>query len=156
MAESPRSISWDALEHNHHQKGGDWFFALAIVTVAVVVASIFLGNILFALLVAISGIVVSLSASRPPRMTSYGVSVRGIKVDGTLYPFTTLESYCINEDTPRGTEMLVRSKQHFSALFVLPVPEEYIDDIDDLMIDKLPEEELKEPFLNKILEFFGL
>ena len=49
--ESARSVSWEAPEHYHIPKGADWFFALAIITVALVVAVIFFGNLLFAIYV---------------------------------------------------------------------------------------------------------
>lgn len=155
MQNTPRSVSWDAPEHYHIEKGGDWFFALTIITVAVVVVAIFLGNILFALLCGIGGAVLALAASRPPRIVKYAISVRGVKIGNESYSFTALKSFDIQEDNPRGPQLLVLTKHHFMPLLVMPLPEEYIDDIEDIMAGRLTEEELKEPFFNKILEFFG-
>jgi len=155
MQNTPRSVSWDAPEHYHIEKGGDWFFALTIITVAVVVVAIFLGNILFALLCGIAGTVLAIAAGRPPRIINYSVSVRGIKIGGESYPFTGLKAFDIVEDDPRGPQLLVLTQHHFMPLLVMPLPEEYIDDIEDLIAGRLPEEQLKEPFFNKVLEFFG-
>jgi len=41
-------------------------------------------------------------------------------------------------------------------LIVMPIPADHIDDIEDILKEKLPEEELVEPFLIKVLELFGL
>lgn len=155
MEGAPRAITWRAPEHHHIEKGGDWFVILAVVTVSVVIAAIFLDNILFALLVAIAGGTVSIAASREPREIDFAVTVRGVRVGSELFPLPSLAAYCIDEDDPRGPQLLVRSKRTFMPLLVLPVPEAYVDDVEDILRERLTEEHLEEPFLMKVLEFLG-
>jgi hypothetical protein len=38
---------------------------------------------------------------------------------------------------------------------VIPIPADHLDDIDNLLKEKLEEEELQEPLLMKVLELFG-
>jgi hypothetical protein len=153
--ESARSVSWEAPEHYHIPKGADWFFALAIITVALVVAVIFFGNLLFAILCGLGGGVLAVAANMRPKIITFSVSVRGIRIDEALYPFTTLRSWHIDEDHPRGPQLLVLSKKYFMPLIVLPIPEEYIDDIEDIIAERLKEEFIEESFFNKLLEFLG-
>jgi len=40
-------------------------------------------------------------------------------------------------------------------LLVIPLPAEYIDDIESILESRLPEDELEEPFLMKVFELFG-
>jgi hypothetical protein len=51
MEPTPRSITWEAPEHHHVEKGNDWFFALAIIIVALVIVAILFNDVLFALLI---------------------------------------------------------------------------------------------------------
>jgi hypothetical protein len=154
--EQIRSVTWEAPEHTHPDKGGDWYFALGIVTVSVVVASVIFSNFLFAILSALSGASIAIAASQPPRIVRYGVSARGIQVDTTLHPIAMLRSYYLNDDDPRGPVLLVLSQKTFAPMLVIPVPEEYLDEIEVLLNERLPEEFLEEPLLSRLLEKVGL
>jgi hypothetical protein len=155
MDSQVRSVTWEAPEHYHIEKGGDWFLALAIITIAVVVTALIFGNTLFAFLLAIAGGVVAISASKVPRIIPYAVTLRGIRVGNDLYPYTTLHSYHVDENDPRGPQLLIMTQQHFMPLLVIPIPEEYMDEIEDILGPRLPEEFHEEPFFYKLLEFFG-
>lgn len=155
MEPTAREISWEAPEHHHVEKGNDWFFALAIIVVALVVTAILFNNVLFALLLGIAGGVLGVAAAKKPNIVPFSVSVRGIKIEGILHPFASLSSYHIDEEDPRGPQLLVKAEKLLMPLIVLPIPVDYIDDIEEILRDKLPEEELEEPFLLKVLELFG-
>ncbi|PIW97024.1 hypothetical protein COZ82_01800 [Candidatus Kaiserbacteria bacterium CG_4_8_14_3_um_filter_38_9] len=155
MEQQARSVTWEAPEHHHIEKGGDWFFALAIITVSAVIAAIFFGNLLFALLCGLAGITMAIAANQRPKIIPFAVTVRGIRIDEVLYPYTTLRSYHIDEDDYRGPQLFVISQRHFMPLLILPIPEEYIDDIEDIITGRLAEEFIEEPFFNKLLEILG-
>ncbi|MEM9336703.1 MAG: hypothetical protein AAGA35_02515 [Patescibacteria group bacterium] len=155
MEGTPRAITWEAPEHQHIEKNSDWFWALGIVTIAMVLAALFFGNILFAFVLGLAGGVASLQAARKPRIIPFAVTVRGVRVDDQLYPYSSLEAYYIDEDSPTGPILLARSKRTFMPLIILPLPEEYIDDIDDIIKERLEEEHIEEPFFYKLLEFLG-
>ncbi len=150
-----RAITWEAPEHHHQEKGGDWFFILAIIIVALAAASILLGNALFALLIGVAGGALAVSAAKKPSVIPYAITVRGVRVDDRLYPYTTLRYYHIDEDDPKGPQLLILSKKRFMPIMVLPLPAQYIDDVEDIMRDKLEEKLLEEPLFMKLLEKFG-
>jgi len=150
-----RAISWEAPEHHHVEKGNDWFFALAIVVIAIVIVAVLFGNVLFALLLGLAGGALGVSAAKKPRIVPYSVSVRGVKVEDRMYAFSNLDAFHIDEDHHAGPQLLIKGKERFMPLVVIPIPRDHIDDIDDLMKEKLEEEELHEPFLTKVLEVFG-
>ena len=150
------SITWEAPQHHHVEKGNDWFFALFIIIIALVVAAVLFDNVLFALLIGLAGGALAVSAAKRPLIIPYAISVRGIKIEDRMYPFSTLDSYYIDEEDPRGPQLLIKSEQRFMPLIVMPIPEDHIDEIEDLLKEKLEEEELVEPFLVKVLELFGV
>jgi hypothetical protein len=155
MEPTARAISWEAPEHHHVEKGNDWFFALIIIVLALVITAILFNNVLLVLLLGIAGGVLGMAAARVPRIVPFAVSVRGVKIEDELHPFSSLGAYHIDEEDPRGPQLLLRSEKMFMPLIVIPIPADYIDDIELLLKEKLPEEELEEPFLLKVLELFG-
>lgn len=154
MPEEPRGIVWEAYEHHHEKKQSDWFWILGILTIASGVASILLGNTLLGVLIFVGGAVVALLAVRDPAIVSYAVTQRGIRIDDKLYPYTTLESFYIDEDGLFGPQLLIKSEKMFMPLLILPLPEDMQDEIENIIASRLPEEHIEEPFAHKILEFF--
>jgi hypothetical protein len=155
MEPTIKSVTWEAPEHTHPDKGGDWYFALGIITLAVVIASIIFGNFLFAILAALSGASIAVAASQSPRIVRYGVGTRGIVVDNALYPFSSLRSYYISEDDIRGPKLLILSDKALASVVVMPIPPEYVDEIDDILSTRVVEEYIEEPTFNRLLEIFG-
>jgi hypothetical protein len=155
MEQSPRAVTWMAPEHNHTEKGADWFFAFTIIFIAIVLAAILLGNSLFALLMAVAGLTLAISVAKRPMTIPYEITVRGIRINDEFYPYASLISYCIDENDPKGPQLLVRVERKFVPLLVISLPEGYEDDVDDILREKLPEEHLEEPLFVKVLEIFG-
>ena len=155
MAEPIRAILWEAYEHQHAPKESDWFWILGIMTLSISMASVLLGNPLFGILIFIGGLVVAILATRDPKIVSYAVTQRGLRIDQKLYPYTTLESFCIDEEAMSGPQLLVKSTKLFMPLLVLPLPLDTMEEIEELIAQRLPEEHIEEPFAHKLLEFFG-
>lgn len=155
MEPSARAITWEAPEHHHQEKGGDWFLALAIIMVALAIAAVLFGDTLFALLIGVAGGALAVSAAKRPSVIPFAITVRGIRIDDRLYPYTTLRAYHIDEEDENGPQLLVLTKKRFMPLLVLPLPAQYIDDVEDILRDKIAEKFLEEPLFMKLLEKFG-
>ena len=91
MAENIRAVTWEAPEHHHVEKNGDWFWILGIMTIVGAVASFFFGNFLFSILILLAGTTVGLIVNQAPKIIPFAVSTRGLRVGNTLYPYSTLE-----------------------------------------------------------------
>lgn len=155
MTEGTRSIYWEAPEHYHTEKGGDWFWILGIIALAGSIASIILGNVLFGVVILLAATTMFIAAHQEPRVIGFEVSLRGIKIDKTIYPYATLDSYYLDEENHINPQLIVKSKKLFMPLIIIPIPDEHIDLIEDLVSDRLPEEFLEEPLSHRILEAFG-
>ncbi len=150
-----RAVSWEGPEFHYTEKKADWYFALGLIVAACVAGALLLDNLLFALLCAVAGGALALAASKRPAIVAFAVTVRGIRGGEGLYPFGVLKSFHIDEEDARGPVMLVHAKRKFMPLLIIPIPEEYIDDIEDIMKTRLETEHLEEPLFMKLLEFFG-
>ena len=152
MESAPRDISWKALEHHHFEKTVEWFLVLAIMTFALAFSAFYLDNFLLGMMIVLGGIIIAIAAGRRPRMIRYTVGARGLRVGHQFFPYKSLHSYAIDEEHRHGPHLLVLPKQRFSAMLVLPLPEEYIDDVEDILYGRLEEGDLEEPFFNILLE----
>ncbi len=155
MPEQPNGIAWEAYAHPYIPKKSDWFWIVGILIVSLSAASILLGNALLGVMILTGGTVMVILAGREPKIISYAVTQRGLRIDDKLYPYTNLEAYFIDDENLQGPQLLVRSEKLFVPLLTLPLPEEYIEDIEDIIAARLPESHLEEPFAHKLLEFFG-
>lgn len=155
MDDQVKSVNWEAYEHNPSERGSDWYWILGIVTISITVAAILLGNVLFGILALVAGLVTALHANREPRIVEYGVTARGVQIDEKLYPYSTLDVFFIDEEDPAGPQLLIRSQKLLMPLIAIPLPLEYVDEIDEIVASRLPEEYLEEPFANKLLDFLG-
>lgn len=155
MSDTVHAITWEAPEHHHVEKSSDWFWIVGIIAVSGAIVAFFLGNFLFALLILIAAVTFSLVALRRPRIIPFSVSVRGVVIGDTFHPYSTLESYYIDEINYTEPQLLIKVKKFYMPLIVAPLPEEYLHDIDEILSQRLLEEELKEPLVNILLEFFG-
>ena len=155
MEPKVRVVAWEAPEHHHVEKNGDWFWVLWIAAFTGAAIAFFFDNLLLSILILIATSIMALIANREPEIISYAVTTRGIRVDDKLYPYSTLDAFYIDEDSPRGAELLVRSKKLFMHMIVMPIPPEHMEDIEDILEVKLPEEQMEEPVAARILEIFG-
>ncbi len=155
MEPNARAISWEAPEHHHVEKGNDWYFALAIIVVALVIAAILFNNVLLAVLLGLAGGALGVAAGKRPAIIPFEVSVRGVRVGGELHKYGSLESYHIDEEDPRGPQLLILSQRRLMPLIILPLPADHVDDIEDILKERLPEEELEESIFVKLLEVVG-
>jgi hypothetical protein len=120
-----------------------------------VVVAIMFDNLLFALLLGVAGLALLISAAKKPNIIPFAVTLRGVKIDDRIYPYSSLESFRIEEEDPRGPQLLLKSEKLMMPLIVMPIPPEHIDDIDAILKQNLVEEDLDEPFFIKLLEIFG-
>ena len=150
-----REITWEAPEHHHTEKGSDWYWALGIVVISGAVTMIIFGNVLFGIVILLAGLVTALVSSRQPRLITYAVTLRGVRVGNTLYPYSTLKCFFLNEEYHHHVQLLIHSHHAFTPLIIIPVPDDAVEEIEYMLETRLPEEHLEESLGQHILEFLG-
>ena len=117
-----QSISWHVLTHEHRERSADWYWGMGLGAAAAAGVSLFFGNILFALIIAIGIGSIAILAARGPREHSVRLDSRGLSMDGTLYRFSTIRSFWIQpEDQEHEARMLVATSGIFSPQLVIPL-----------------------------------
>src|SRR5690606_2861408 len=99
--------------------------------------------------------VMAMRVVKPPRIVPFMVGRRGVRAGERLFPYSALESFCIDEEDGSGPQLLIKSSRLHLPLIVIPIPEEHLEEIESLLRERLPEEELHEPLGHKLLELFG-
>jgi hypothetical protein len=147
-------ISWHAPEFITYEKGPDWYWAVGVISITLAVAAILFGNILFALVIIIGAVALSMQASRDPEIREFIVGDRGVQVDDTLYPHSSIVSFWV-ENNPYEQKLLLQSEKAWMPYIVAPITEVDPEEVRNLLIQYLPEEEHQEPLSQKIMEYLG-
>jgi len=147
-------ISWQAPEFIAYEKGPDWYWAVGVISITLAVAAIIFGNILFAVVILIGSFALSLQATRDPEIRDFSVNRKGVQADETLYPYSSLESFWV-ENNPHEQKVILMSEKTWMPYIVLPIAEHDPEEIRNFMIEYLPEEEHQEPLTQKIMEYLG-
>ncbi len=155
MEENLHSVSWEAPEHTHIEKTGDWYWILGIVALAGAIVSIILNNVLFGIAIILGAFTMAIVSQHKPKMIKFEVSDRGIRIGTDLYPYATLESYFLDEGNMIDPQLIVKSKKLLMMLLIIPVPVDHMTEIENIVNYRLPEEHLVEPISHRLLEFFG-
>jgi hypothetical protein len=151
------TIQWETLDHEHkNDKGQDWYWALGLIVVSIAIAAILLGNTLFALLVILAAVALGLSVNQKQELNKYTVNTRGISVNKLLYPYKNLEAFWIDETRPNENILIVDIQKPLMPHLIIRIPASIsTNDLQDYLLDYLPEEEIYESPAQRLAEMFG-
>lgn len=148
------NISWKAPEHMHTEKNADWYWIVGIITITLAIVSILLDNTLFAVLIIVGVFTLTLYSSKRPAIVHIELTSAGVKVHDLLYLYTNLESFWIEEKelTPR---ILLKTTKKVAPHVIILLGDANPDEVRDELLVHLPEIKQSEPFLEKLLIYFG-
>lgn len=147
-------VEWSAPEYDHFEKSSSWYWAVGIISIGFFLVAIILKNFLFAVLVIIGAFTLALYGAREPKLASFAVTSRGLKIEKRLYPFGTLRYFWINYDPPRAKEIYFVSKKLFIPQISIPLGHADPNEIREHLIKFLEEKEVGEPLSHTIAKFF--
>lgn len=148
------SLKWQAPEYHHYQRGADWFWAVGIITISIVVLAFFFNNALFGVLILLSAIILITFVVRQPKIIDYEINVRGITINNELHPYLTLESFW-TETRGGDPRIILKSKKIIMPMIIIPVHDDDVDDVNSILREFIEEKELHEPASHKIMDYLG-
>ncbi len=156
MEDHTITLQWNGYEHEHVERGTDWFWALGIATVCAAVIAILLNDALFAVLIIIAAFTIALLARNAPDISTFEISVRGIRINGALHLYDEIISFWVEDEHDGHPLLLVDTIKFLSPNLVIP-----IHDIDPALVraylkQHAEEVPMKEPVAHKILTFLGI
>jgi hypothetical protein len=148
-------IKWEAPEYDYIPKSNNWFWSVIIITIGLVFASFLLGNMLFAILVMISGLTIILYGARMPRKISFSFTSRGLIIEKRLYLYENLRSFWIQYEPPHKKLLAIVPKKHLMPAISIPLGNVNPNDIREHLLKFLKEERYEETFVQTISHLIG-
>ncbi len=156
MSAAPQTLRWSAYEHDHIERGSDWYWALGVAAACIALTSILFHNVLFAVLILLAAATIGMQARRPPEEVEFELSHRGIRVGGTMHLFEEVLAFWVEDhDVPRPL-LLVDTTKFMSPNLIIPIEDIDPHDVRAFLRERVEERPMKEPVAHKVLEFFGL
>lgn len=149
---SPK-IEWQAYDRLEQHHCPDWYWAVSVIALSITVTSVLLNNILFAILVVISTVVLFLRTLQKPQLVKYELTNRGLWSNKDFSPFTTLESFWVTDN--ESAKLIIKSKGLIIPLSVISLGDTDPEMVRDFLRDYLPETEHEEPLAKHIMEYLG-
>jgi hypothetical protein len=148
------NISWSALEYEHREKSGDWFWALGIIVFASAATAIIYANYFFAALLILSGVLLGFFARKEPEEIQYLLDNKGLKAGSRFYPYENIKAFWVEvENKPK---LFVRLDRAVMPNLSIPIDGNMAERIHTRFTEAgVTEEPMQEHHAEKIMEFFG-
>ncbi len=149
-------LRWNAYEHEHIERGTEWFWALGIAASCAALTAFLLSNILFGLVILLGAFTIALMARHAPEVATFEISVKGLRVNSTLHRYDEIISFWVEDEHDGHPMLLIDTVKFLSPNLIIP-----IHDIDPQLVraylkEHAHEVPMKEPLAHKVLEFFGI
>ena len=155
MSAQNQSMQWSAPEYHHQKKTTDWFWAVGIVAISITIVSLLYNNVLFAIFVLLGAFTLMMYAAKQPRIISFSLGERGIRIGNTNHPFRSLKSFWIHEYETENI-LIIESGQWLVPYIRIPISQDISTaQIRNIIIENLPEKEHRESLPEAIMEYLG-
>ena len=148
------NISWKAPAHMHTEKTGDWYWIVGIISITLAIISVLLGNIIFAVLILVGVFTLTLYSTKRPPTVHIVLTTNGIRIDDFMYVYSNLESFWI-EEAQLAPRILIKTAKKIAPYVTILLGDANPDEVRDELLVYLPEIKHSEPFLEKLLIYFG-
>ena len=155
MVTKVQDISWEAEEYVVRERNVGWYFGLFIVAIALGALSFFLKWWTFLALVVLSVIAILISSSRPPRKIKYTLNADGLTEGARLHKYDEFKAFGILKEDSHFSAVLI-PKKRFGLSIKVYFPGGSGEAIVDALGARLPMEEVKLDFLDKIVNFLRI
>lgn len=156
MAEQSSGLSWQVLTHVHKERSADWYWALGLFAVLGSGISIYFNNILLVFILVIGAACIGFLTARGPREHNVHVDNRGVTVDGTLYPYTSIHSFSVGGHEGQAQSLVLSVSSLLMPHITLPL-EGMSPDVVRMTMRRYCKEEVYQPrIIDSLAEIAGL
>ena len=152
---SKEIVNWEAEEYLQRDKKTGWYIGFAVVVLVLVALSVFLQWWTFTALVVLSAIALIIYSVRPPRKLHYSLSDKGLSEGNALYSFDTFKNFGVLKDD-NNYAIVLTPRKRFSPRVTVYFPKESGEKIVDAFGMRLPMEEVKLDFLDRIVRMLRI
>ena len=155
MVNDQQTITWEAEEYLMHEHNIAWYFGLLVITTGLVALAIWLRWWTFLILIVLSVITILISSLRPPRKIKYTLDYNGLTEGKLTHHFDEFRAFGIMKEGSHYSAVLI-PKKRFSINVKVYFPTGSGEAIVDALGARLPMEEVKLDFLDKIVNFLRI
>lgn len=148
-------INWQIEEPDNLPKNAEWFWALGILALALIIFSILLKNYLLTIIVALTIFIIYSSKNKKPELINFRLDNDGLYIEHQFYPYDSFESFWIFEvHTDKERELALRHKRRLSPLLIVPFYDNDEPRIREILNKYLPESEEQESLIDLLRKRF--
>lgn len=154
--EKPKElVSWDAAEYIKQKRNAWWYVGLFVVGVGLCTLSVFLKQWTFLALVIVCILAILVTSSRPPRKIHYTLDRSGLNEGTRVHKYEDFRAFGILKEGSHFSAILI-PKKRFALSVKVYFPEANGEAIVDALGARLPMEDIKLDFLDKIVNFLRI
>ena len=155
MVKETLVVSWDAQEYVVRSKNTGWYVGLIFVGLLLVALSVWLKWWTFTALIVLSVVALIVYSVRPPRVLHYELDKDGLTEGARRYNYADYRAFGVMAEGQHFSIVLIPRKR-FSPRVTVFFPEQSGEAIVDAFGARLPMEEVKLDFLDKIVKFLRI
>lgn len=155
MAKALKDITWEAEETIVRERNAWWYVGLFVVAAGLCALSVFMGWWTFLVLIILSVVAILINTFKPPRKIKYVLNKDGLKEGNILHKYEDYRAFGILKEGEHFSAVLI-PKKRFAISTKVYFPEGSGEGIVDMLGARLPMEEVKLDFLDKIVNFLRI
>ena len=155
MVKTIQDVSWEAEEYIQYNRNVWWYICLFIIGAGLCVLSYFLSWWSFIALVVVCIIAILVTSTRPPRKIKYTLDKTGLTEGNRLHKYEDFRAFGILKEGSHFSAVLI-PKKRFAIQVKVYFPSKSGESIVDALGARLPMEEVKLDFLDKIVNFLRI
>jgi len=148
-------ITWQAEEYVVREHNASWYIGLVLVAVALSGIAVWQSWWTFLALVILSVIAIMTSNLRPPRTIQYTLNQDGLLEGNNLHKYEDYRAFGIVKENSHYSAVLI-PKKRLGLNVKVYFPGDSGEQIVDALGSRLPMEEVKQDFLDKIVNFLRI
>lgn len=153
-----KEFEWEFKEYIHREKDRRWLAGFGLIIIIGTVIAFLINNTLLASIILIGGALLLYVSFQKPKDILIEISRRGIKYGDELFPYEKIEAFWVTDpDKNDSSHLLVMTNREIFPLMSIPLPEGIdLINLRDFLDNFIPEIEMKEPAIYKLVDHFGI
>jgi len=149
-------IIWSSIDSSSTNKSAKWYLMLVAISLVIILIDIFLlKSYTLSAVIVVSVIALIIYTKGPVNEINYKLSDKGLYINDKIHPYEDFKSFGLSKDGDRYVLVLVPMKR-FGQSFYVYFPEQYGEEIVDMMGQRIPMVEMKTNTIDNIIRRIGL
>ena len=149
------TLEWEAPEYNHKKRTPDFLWTIGLIALAIAIASIWFGNLVFAIFVLVAGASLIMFTIREPGQMNFAIKTEGLMVGKDKYEWKNIKGFNIIKGDPYG-KLLIETSKYFLPVYAIPLPMSVVEGVKVELSKVIPKAEIKESASMAFAEKIGL